>query len=124
MTWLVSSIVLAVMPSPAFAAGLDAPLAVEVPILIGMFALFFALPSIGLGYCLQGLMSLRNAAILLVGVLLTLWTALATIYGFEKTQSASMLFATTLLLFCPLFALGWHLGIRDTKRGVASQKLA
>ena len=84
--------------------------------ILGMFALFFAFPSVGLGFCLQGLMRLRNATILLTGATLALWLGLGAAYGIEKVQSIYSLFATMLLLFCPLFGLGWHLGTRDAKR--------
>jgi hypothetical protein len=111
------ALLLVALSSPAFAAGgwEDMP----TWLLAGMylvFGLLFGLPSIGLGYFLQGLMSLPKAAILLGLITVAVLLGLAAGYGFEKTLTVLPLIALLLSIFSPLFGLGWFLGFRDLRR--------
>jgi hypothetical protein len=82
-------------------------------------ALLLGLPSVGLGYFLQAFLRLRTAVIFLSVAALAFLTLIATSYGLEKTLNGLPAFTLLLLLFAPLFGVGWHLGIRAARRTLA-----
>ena len=117
MALLTIVILLASLNTPALAAGgfEDMPVSFALAF-YSTFALLFGLPSVGLGYFLQAFFRLRNAVIFLSVVALAFLVLLAGSYGLEKTLQGLPSLTILLLLFAPLFGLGWYIGIRVAKR--------
>jgi hypothetical protein len=126
MARIIAGVLLTILSSPALAAGggwEDMPLHFKI-IMVLTFGLLFGLPSIGIGFFLQGFLRFRNAGILLVLAAFALLAWLAAAYGVEKTLRVLPLLTMMSLLFSPLFGLGWYLGVRDAKRRTTRRKLA
>jgi len=108
---------LASLSSPVLAAGgwddLPTPFKIYAHV---VSLLFFALPSVGLGFFLQGLMRLRYA--LLVVLCGILFLSSCVVHERHYAQPGRLLpaFAMFLSLFAILFGSGWFIGKRVRDR--------
>ena len=116
--------VLASLSSPVLAAGgwddLPTPFKIYAHI---VSLLFFAVPSVGLGFFLQGLMRLRYALLVVSCGILFLSSCVVQDHHFARLGELAPAFAVFISLFAILFCLGWFFGkrVRDrTGRRVAA----
>ena len=118
MTRAAAVALLAVLVSPAFAAGdglEGAPWWFAAAIYVPVFGITL-LVAIGLGFVLQGLLRLRNALLALTIVFAGFLVGLAIVYGVEKTLNGLPELALMLALFVPVLGLGWFIGMKDAGR--------
>ena len=104
---------LASVSSPALSAGgfeqLPASQAIGIALAI---TLVFVMPSVGLGFFLQGLMRLRKALFLLLsGVLLVAGCTLQE-KGHARSLELMPIIVFFVVLFASPFSLGWFFGMR------------
>src|SRR5262245_31615374 len=105
--------VLASLSSPVLAAGgwddLPTPFKICAHI---VSLLFFAVPSVGLGFFLQGLVRLRYALLVVSCGILFLSSCVVQEHHFARLGALAPAFAVFISLFAILFCLGWLFGKR------------
>jgi hypothetical protein len=112
------------LPVPALAAG-DEPWPLGYSLLMfAVMSLLIGLPTVGLGFFLQGFLRLRTAVVLLV-VLAGLGSVLLEpAHSYGRALHLAIYLVATMLILSPLFGLGWYLGVKDTRRRIGRRKLA
>jgi hypothetical protein len=76
----------------------------------------FGLPAVGFGFFLQGLMRLRIALLVSVGLFLMLPVLVLIMRGAMRTWQMMPTFLALLAVSVPLVGFGWLIGIWDEKR--------
>jgi hypothetical protein len=116
---LAGAVGLAVLATPAFAAGDAFEGSPWIgAIFSGSVLALFGFLAAGTGFFLQGFMRLRNALFFVIFVLVVFLTLLVNGFGLEKTVRIIPLLALMLAVCSPPFGLGWFIGTRDAKRRI------